>query len=1093
MKGAANGSALDYYQFLQYLFYIACVKYLSLDASTLPLANKINHNTENKKERIKLELSLKNRALVEAFRFGRLRGRKALITKLVFDYISLNPAFKLKEKSLEKKSALSTSERTVDGALSSIQRMFKVIILRMGLYRVRQVVQAQKLQAKRIASSIVIQAYSRRYLGRRRGIRLSQKMYLKYIDNDSNVPFWTNSHSGTSFWTKPLLLRELDCGDGIKLPEEQEQYTPSCCECSENTAACFCEQCNALYCHTHFGAVHTSGVRKTHDCITLEMCVECTFQAPTKRCLTCDELYCDTCFAFVHRRGRSRLHTFNWVTFNCYYCEDRAAHWRRIDTWNGYVEEFICTVDFWKEFDCDPKTYVDPTGQYQVYHVSYTGPTVLAWRQARDNAESERMKREAYKRQQEELAEKRRQTAVVTIQRVYRGVVVRRNIKSFITARKHFLQMREEEYPQRETWQYQLATKHGRAKALEYDTNKEKVLRNYPIDMHETVTHCIERKWGLMSELLVPVDLGDLAPESLDFKERVAAYVALQQANLALNLAEKKVANRESAHRKSRERYRLARSSATTKEPKKKALQLAANKANKDVDKAKSKLNDAIDSQTFARHKYEYFTGPKELQNLVTKRRETGVPMPFTVDLAYNSRYAVVRYEKPSNDATVSDNLFVPKPGKWHSKIKIGNILKIHGMHFTVVDDMEDLIDIREQLEIELQLEKEAEEVRLALEAQEEKKRLRRERLNRGESIDEEGLSMRSGGSAQSGRSFGSSSITNSVSDIARQKKQEVEESEVPFATELICIVTEEDKKLAKYNRKEFEETNVVERIKLDRPWLFADMVFQDVHLVTMKPPVSRRVFDASRSLHKHSLVQSYSAMNVLLLHKRSNFWANLAKKFDDESSMGGYFVAHSQGAARKRNHNLKLCRAKVDLEYQFRLKERFLYGFKMAYNIPKGMIVRKYERYKLNQEYKLLSAYRRWERSEDKTEIEVILVSGTDESETLGFIMMDIDASLDVAREYIQRNFRMELNDICGSAFQFFTKNKEGSEDLVPIESEEDKWSVNYAKEVNTNKDSDETHLTFTICAQGGELDLIDEGNESDDDFMDDDNNSGF
>ena len=152
------------------------------------------------------------------------------------------------------------------------------------------------------------------------------------------------------------------------------------------------------------------------------------------------------------------------------------------------------------------------------------------------------------------------------------------------------------------------------------------------------------------------------------------------------------------------------------------------------------------------------------------------------------------------------------------------------------------------------------------------------------------------------------------------------------------------------------------------------------------------------------------------------------------------------------------------------------MYGFKMAYNIPKGMIVRKYERYKLNQEYKLLSAYRRWERSEDKTEIEVILVSGTDESETLGFIMMDIDASLDVAREYIQRNFRMELNDICGSAFQFFTKNKEGSEDLVPIESEEDKWSVNYAKEVNTNKDSDETHLTFTICAQGGELDLIDE-----------------
>lgn len=1085
---------MDYTQFLQYLFYVACVKYLSLDASTLAMAGKINHNTENKKELVKLELSLKNRKIVEAFRFGRLNGRKALITKLVYDYISLNPVYKKKEGYLENKCATLTSTRTVDEALDSIQRMFKVIIFRMGMYRVRQIVQAKKLFEKQQLSSTIIQASARGYLGRRRGIKLAQKMYLKYIDNDSGIPFWTNAYLGTSFWTKPTLLRELDCGDGIKLPLEREQYTPACYECSENTAACFCEQCNTLYCNTHYGSIHSSGVRKTHDCIKLEMCVECTFQVPTKRCLTCDELYCDTCFRFVHRRGRSRLHTFSWVTVNCYFCDERAAHWRKIDSWNGYEEEFICTVDFWNEFDCDPKTYEDPTGQFIVCPVEYTGPSVSAWREARDNAEAERLKMEAYRKQQEELAEKRRQKAVIDIQRVYRGCLVRRDIKPFIKERKEFLRLREIEFPAREEWKYKLAWKHGRAKALTYDTNKEKVLRKFPESMHETVSYCIERKWGLMAKMLEPVDLGDLAPENLFWKERLKAYMGLQRANLALNMAKNKIKSRERNHEKCRERYRLARSSASTKEPKRKALQLAANKASKKVDKAKAKLTDVIDSQVFARRKYEYFTGPKELQNLVRKRQETGVPMPFTIDLVHNSRYAVVRYDKPSTDATVSDNLFVPKPGKWRCKIKTGNIVKIHGMHFTVVDDVEDFIDIKEQLEIELKEEKEAEERRIAEEERLEKERLRKERLQKQGSVysrqysdDDPSVSIRSGGNS-SRRSL--PSMVPDAMNISKQKSFRGD-MEGGFATDLTCIVTEEDRtNLNVRDRKQFEDENVTERIKLDRPWLFADMINQDINLVTVKPSLSRKMFETSRTLHKNSSVQSLSAFNVLMLHKRSKFWAGFAKTFDEESSVGLFFADQGKGAAKKRDNYLKLCRAKVDLDYEYRLKERFLYVFKVAYNIPKSIIVRKYERYKMNKEYEKMSPYRRWEKSEDKTEIKVVLEMGIDESEVLGFMMMDLDAPLDVARDYIHRNFRLELNELCGSSFQFYAKNKDGTEDLVPVEAEEEKWASNFVTKV-PEKDEIEEHMAFFLTAQGGERDLIDEGNLSDDDIMEGDDMS--
>ena len=1053
------------------------------------MASKINHNTESRKERIKLELSLKNRSLVESFKFGRLHGRKALITQLVYDYISKNPAYKTKENSLEEKSAVKTSQRNVDAALNSIQRMFKVIIMRLGMYKVRQVVQAKKLQEKRNASTTVIQSYCRRYLGRRRAVRLSQKMYLKYIDNDSGIPFWTNSHTGTSFWSKPPLLRELDCGDGIKLPLEREQYTPQCCECNDNTAACFCEQCNALYCNKCFSSMHTSGNRKLHDRITLEMCVECTFQVPTKRCLTCDELYCDTCFRFVHRRGRARLHTFSWVTANCYYCEERAAHWRRIDSSKGFDEELICTVDFCDTFGCDPKTFVDPTGQHAVYPVAYTGPSVLAWRKARDEAIAEELKREAYRKQQEELAERRRQKAVITIQRTYRGVLVRRNIEDFIRRRKEFLRLREKEFPQREVWQYQLAAKYGRAKALDYDTNKEKILRKYPFSMHEVVAHCIERKWGVMCELLKPVDLGDLAPENLDFKNRVKAYLGLQQALFSLYLAKSNVQSREKAHVRSRERYRLARSSTTAREKQKKELQLAANKASKRVDRAKAKLADVQDSLTFARHKYEYFTGPQGLQNLVKDRIQSGVPMPFTVDLVYKSRYAVVRYDKPSTNATVSDNLFVPKPGKWRCKIKIGSIIKIQGMHFQVVEDVEDMIDIREQLEIELKAEEEAEKARIAAEEQKEKERLRRERLRktggvyeRLDTADDPSVSIRSGGGSV--RSGGGS--LRSVGEVAKQKQKlsQLEEADIPFVTELTCITTEEDEKFARTDRKEFEESFVTERIKLDRPWLFADMTYQDIYLVTVKPPLQRKIFNACRSLHKNSLVQSFTAFNVLMLHKRSKFWMEFSKNFDDESSAGAFFIRLGQGAERKRNKNMKVCRSQVNLDYEYRIKERLSYGFKVAFEVPKGMIKRKYERYKLEKEYKKLSPYRRWEKSEDKTEIKVVVESDMGDIQTLGFMMMDTDAPLDVAREYIHRNFRMELNEICGSSFQFFAKNKDGSGDVVPIVAEDEKWSSNYLKE-SKSEGSDEMHKTFYLSAIGGEHDIIDEGNFSDDDIM--------
>jgi hypothetical protein len=64
-----------------------------------------------------------------------------------------------------------------------------------------------------------------------------------------------------------------------------------------------------------------------------------------------------------------------------------------------------------------------------------------------------------------------------------------------------------------------------------------------------------------------------------------------------------------------------------------------------------SQRDEELDNYTLARKKWEYFAGPRGLQNIVAQRREEGVPMPFTLQMAAGSRYALVKYGVPSKDA----------------------------------------------------------------------------------------------------------------------------------------------------------------------------------------------------------------------------------------------------------------------------------------------------------------------------------------------------------------------------------------------------------------------------------------------------------
>lgn len=90
------------------------------------------------------------------------------------------------------------------------------------------------------------------------------------------------------------------------------------------------------------------------------------------------------------------------------------------------------------------------------------------------------------------------------------------------------------------------------------------------------------------------------------------------------------------------------------KADRKKQLQTEAHDCLKGVERAKSKRDEEMDSVTFARKKWEHFAGPRGLPNLVEQRRSEGIPMPFTVDMATGSRYALVKYDMSTPNAVSS-------------------------------------------------------------------------------------------------------------------------------------------------------------------------------------------------------------------------------------------------------------------------------------------------------------------------------------------------------------------------------------------------------------------------------------------------------
>lgn len=173
--------------------------------------------------------------------------------------------------------------------------------------------------------------------------RRAQQVYFKYIDASSPHHYWYNSRTGASFWTKPVLLRNLDCGFPVQLPVDDALFIIYCSVCEQKTMQCMCDDCDEIMCDVCFYKTHKTGQRKMHERIPIPSCVRCEFQVGTKMCLFCNDSYCDTCYDFEHRKASFRFHSYKWLTDVCSICSKHSAQWVVCRSETEYFDQFWCT------------------------------------------------------------------------------------------------------------------------------------------------------------------------------------------------------------------------------------------------------------------------------------------------------------------------------------------------------------------------------------------------------------------------------------------------------------------------------------------------------------------------------------------------------------------------------------------------------------------------------------------------------------------------------------------------------------------------------------------------------------------------------
>jgi hypothetical protein len=336
---------------------------------------------------------------MRSFHFGKLQSRPALISKFVVRYVSKTKEYVNVFEKLKDKNSFQRATALITQSVHILQIWAKNRLAIKAIHRHWKDIRKKKLDALDYRSATKIQNMIRVFLGwciflygtysycyfyqdivtlscinthhlsllgidilftiyllfshssyhystgKILMIKLAQAVYSKYKDPESDMIYWFNPRTEKSFWSKPTLLGDRDCGNPISLPHDDEQHVILCKICDPldaKNALVFCDECDDLFCNDCYEVSHRPLAKKNHLKIPLTLCVQCDFQAGARYCLQCQDTFCDSCYKTVHRKGRLKLHVFDVCTEPCGVCHDRSAQWTRSENDNTGIVTHYC-------------------------------------------------------------------------------------------------------------------------------------------------------------------------------------------------------------------------------------------------------------------------------------------------------------------------------------------------------------------------------------------------------------------------------------------------------------------------------------------------------------------------------------------------------------------------------------------------------------------------------------------------------------------------------------------------------------------------------------------------------------------------------
>lgn len=570
------------------------------------------------------------------FHYGRLRGRGALITCFVDQYMAPHKAFRSVVSELKASASFPRAQAIVTKAVVKLQHFARTRLQAKSIWRSGLAMRQLYRLSKQDSATRKIQRVYRGWKGRRRAVPFAQKVYVKCVDADAGVPYWFNSTSEVAFWSKPPLLREFDCGEAVMMPPDDEMCTASCSDDTCGRAATmYCNECDSIMCQPCAAKIHESGRRKGHSIIQLTQCSQCGFQLVSRYCRACMDHYCDCCFAWVHRRGRLRLHTATWVCDRCDSCESRSAWWGVQDPEREYKSTLYCRLCFVSLFGPE-----DPSSRPNTFPVQYFGPAVHDHIQKRRIEEEKRIQEAKYQAMMAAAARARQEAAAYLLQRVYRGHRSRKQSRKFLAERRKYLLLREKDNEKRKTLTHRLLDAVGMAPPLASDTDIEFGLRKFPTRLKKTAADCLDNDVALIAELAGKKKRKGRRTLREGYEALRGLYAAKWKARKLRQRQEAK----DRALAATRQQVSLAKKmSASQKDLEHKKTKSKAALAK--LEAAKVDYQTGLKEVEAAREKWlEYWDGPTgPLKRIVAQRRKHGIPIGVNGRVTRNSRYLRIK------------------------------------------------------------------------------------------------------------------------------------------------------------------------------------------------------------------------------------------------------------------------------------------------------------------------------------------------------------------------------------------------------------------------------------------------------------------